>query len=154
MGGSELLLARADLAPCPRDHRVTAELQLLVPREPHDDRDASMEILAARPGRAALFAADLTEVPAFSERHGSSGTDSRATEPWADSRTIGRFVAPRLSVCSALMVYTWVQRVPATERRDASHLRATCVLRGREVDVISRLISQIDVFRCQVRSQA
>ena len=55
-------LARADLGRLPGEiEAITAELQtLLVPRDPHDDRDAIMEIRAGTGGdEAALFAADL-----------------------------------------------------------------------------------------------
>src|SRR5512147_3227664 len=67
-------LARADLARLPDEIAgVSAELQeLLVPRDPHDDRDAIMEIRAGTGGdEAALFAADLYRMyQRFSERHG------------------------------------------------------------------------------------
>src|SRR5215211_7885076 len=52
---------------------TTAELhELLLPRDPHDDRDAIMEIRAGTGGdEAALFAADLYRMyQRFSERHG------------------------------------------------------------------------------------
>jgi peptide chain release factor 1 len=67
-------LVRADLARVPAElDAVTAELQeLLVPRDPHDDRDAIMEIRAGTGGdEAALFAADLYRMyQRFSERRG------------------------------------------------------------------------------------
>src|SRR5882724_10172904 len=69
-------LARADLARVPDEiAAVSAELQaLLIPRDPHDDRDAIMEIRAGTGGdEAALFAADLYRMyQRFSERHGLS----------------------------------------------------------------------------------
>src|SRR4051812_32429404 len=55
-------LARSELDRIPPELAgLTAELQeLLVPRDPHDDRDAIMEIRAGTGGdEAALFAADL-----------------------------------------------------------------------------------------------
>jgi peptide chain release factor 1 len=55
-------LAQADLARIPPAiAALSAELhELLVPRDPHDDRDAIMEIRAGTGGdEAALFAADL-----------------------------------------------------------------------------------------------
>jgi peptide chain release factor 1 len=55
-------LARADLARLPAEIATLSEElhSLLVPRDPHDDRDAIMEIRAGTGGEeAALFAADL-----------------------------------------------------------------------------------------------
>src|SRR5689334_8532933 len=67
-------LARADMSRLPPEiDATTAELQeLLVPRDPHDDRDAIIEIRAGTGGdEAALFAADLYRMyQRFSERHG------------------------------------------------------------------------------------
>ena len=69
-------LARADLARLPPEiAAVTEELhELLLPRDPHDDRDAIVEIRAGTGGdEAALFAADLYRMyQRFSERHGLS----------------------------------------------------------------------------------
>jgi peptide chain release factor 1 len=69
-------LAKADLARLPAEiSALTAELhELLLPRDPHDDRDAIMEIRAGTGGdEAALFASDLYRMyQRFSERHGLS----------------------------------------------------------------------------------
>jgi peptide chain release factor 1 len=66
-------LAKADLARLPQEiSALTAELhELLLPRDPHDDRDAIMEIRAGTGGdEAALFAADLYRMyQRYSERH-------------------------------------------------------------------------------------
>src|SRR5512132_4124807 len=52
--------------------RLAELLALLIPRDPHDDRDAIMEIRAGTGGdEAALFAADLYRMyQRYSERHG------------------------------------------------------------------------------------
>src|SRR5690349_24245396 len=67
-------LARADMTRLPPEIDTTrAELhELLVPRDPHDDRDAIIELRAGTGGdEAALFAADLYRMyQRFSERHG------------------------------------------------------------------------------------
>src|SRR5918992_339123 len=71
-----LALVKDDLARLPGEiSSVTAELhELLLPRDPHDDRDAIMEIRAGTGGdEAALFGADLYRMyQRFSERHGLS----------------------------------------------------------------------------------
>ena len=67
-------LARADVAGlAPEIEAISSELrEMLIPRDPHDDRDAIMEIRAGTGGdEAALFAADLYRMyQRFSERHG------------------------------------------------------------------------------------
>src|SRR6476469_7034342 len=67
-------LARADLARLPPEIApIEAELhELLIPRDPHDDRDAIVEIRAGTGGdEAAPFAADLTRTSTrFAARHG------------------------------------------------------------------------------------
>src|SRR5919109_2422408 len=76
-GDPELVaLARADLTRIPQEiSQLTQELhELLLPRDPHDDRDAIVEIRAGTGGdEAALFAADLYRMyQRYSERHGLS----------------------------------------------------------------------------------
>src|SRR5215217_98162 len=67
-------LAKADLSRLPPEiSALTAELhELLLPRDPHDDRDAIIEIRAGTGGdEAALFAADLYRMyQRYCERHG------------------------------------------------------------------------------------
>src|SRR5918999_5689375 len=66
-------LAKADLARLPDEiSALTAELhELLLPRDPHDERDAIMEIRAGTGGdEAELFAADLYRMyQRYSESH-------------------------------------------------------------------------------------
>jgi peptide chain release factor 1 len=151
-------LARADLARLPDEiAAVSAELQeLLVPRDPHDDRDAIMEIRAGTGGdEAALFAADLYRMyQRFSERHGLRW------EPMSLSDgTLGgikeAIVAVRGPEAFGLLrresgVHR-VQRVPATETQGRIHTSAATVAvlpEAEEVDIkIEPSDLKIDVFR-------
>ncbi|HET9040508.1 MAG TPA: peptide chain release factor 1 [Gemmatimonadales bacterium] len=151
-------LVRADLARLPDEiAAVSAELQeLLVPRDPHDDRDAIMEIRAGTGGdEAALFAADLYRMyQRFSERHGLRW------EPMSLSDgTLGgikeAIVAVRGPEAFGLLrresgVHR-VQRVPATETQGRIHTSAATVAvlpEAEEVDIkIEPNDLKIDVFR-------
>jgi peptide chain release factor 1 len=151
-------LARADLARLPPEiAAVSEELHaLLVPRDPHDDRDAIMEIRAGTGGdEAALFAADLYRMyQRYAERHGlrwepmslSDGTLGGVKEA---------IVAVRGSEAFGLLrresgVHR-VQRVPATETQGRIHTSAATVAvlpEAEEVDIrIDPQDLKIDVFR-------
>src|SRR5215211_4014518 len=151
-------LARADLARVPGEiTAVTTELhELLVPRDPHDDRDAIIEIRAGTGGdEAALFAADLYRMyQRYSERHGLRW------EPMSLSDgTLGgikeAIVAVRGPEAFGLLrresgVHR-VQRVPATESQGRIHTSAATVAvlpEAEDVDVkIDDKDLRIDVFR-------
>ena len=151
-------LARADLASVPTEMAaVSSELhELLVPRDPHDDRDAIMEIRAGTGGdEAALFAADLYRMyQRFSERRGLRW------EPMSLSDgTLGgikeAIVAVRGPEAFGLLrresgVHR-VQRVPATETQGRIHTSAATVAvlpEAEEVDIkIEPNDLKIDVFR-------
>ncbi|MGN6391088.1 MAG: peptide chain release factor 1 [Gemmatimonadales bacterium] len=151
-------LARADMSRLPPEiDATTAELQeLLVPRDPHDDRDAIIEIRAGTGGdEAALFAADLYRMyQRFSERHGLRW------EPIALSDgTLGglkeAIVAVRGPEAFGLLrresgVHR-VQRVPATETQGRIHTSAATVAvlpEAEDVDIkIEEKDLKIDVFR-------
>src|SRR5215212_6740067 len=151
-------LARADLTRLPPEiEAVTEELQaLLIPRDPHDDRDAIMEIRAGTGGdEAALFAADLYRMyQRFSERRGLRW------EPMSLSDgTLGgikeAIVAVRGPEAFGLLrresgVHR-VQRVPATETQGRIHTSAATVAvlpEAEEVDIkIEPHDLKIDVFR-------
>jgi peptide chain release factor 1 len=151
-------LARADLARLPAEiEPASAELRtLLVPRDPHDDRDAIMEIRAGTGGdEAALFAADLFRMyQRYSERHGLRW------EPMSLSDgTLGgikeAIVAVRGAEAFGLLrresgVHR-VQRVPATETQGRIHTSAATVAvlpEAEEVDIkIEPNDLKIDVFR-------
>src|SRR5829696_9106523 len=151
-------LARADLARVPDELAgVSAELnELLVPRDPHDDRDAIMEIRAGTGGdEAALFAADLYRMyQRYSERHGlrwepislSDGTLGGLKEAIVAVR--GSEAYGRLRRESGVHR---VQRVPATETQGRIHTSAATVAvlpEAEEVDIkIEPNDLKIDVFR-------
>jgi peptide chain release factor 1 len=151
-------LAKADLARIPVEiSGLSEELHaLLVPRDPHDDRDAIMELRAGTGGdEAALFAADLYRMyQRFSERHGLSWEPISLSEG-----TLGgikeAIVAVRGSGSYGLLrresgVHR-VQRVPATETQGRIHTSAATVAvlpEAEEVDVkIEPQELKIDVFR-------
>ncbi|MBA3346550.1 MAG: peptide chain release factor 1 [Gemmatimonadales bacterium] len=151
-------LARADLATLPPEiTAISEELhQLLVPRDPHDDRDAIIEIRAGTGGdEAALFAADLYRMyQRYSERHGL------AWEPISLSDgTLGglkeAIVAVRGGEAYGLLrresgVHR-VQRVPATETQGRIHTSAATVAVLPEAEEVDMKIDpqdlKIDVFR-------
>ena len=151
-------LVRADLTRLPPEIATLSEElhALLVPRDPHDDRDAIMEIRAGTGGdEAALFAADLYRMyQRFSERHGLRW------EPMSVSDgTLGgikeAIVAVRGAEAFGLLrresgVHR-VQRVPATETQGRIHTSAATVAvlpEAEEVDIkIDPSDLKIDVFR-------
>jgi peptide chain release factor 1 len=151
-------LAYADMARVSDEiAAVSAELQaLLIPRDPHDDRDAIMEIRAGTGGdEAALFAADLYRMyQRYSERHGlrwepmslSDGTLGGIKEAIVAVR--GPEAFGRLRRESGVHR---VQRVPATETQGRIHTSAATVAvlpEAEEVDIkIEPNDLKIDVFR-------
>jgi peptide chain release factor 1 len=151
-------LVRDDLDRLPGEiAALSAELQvLLVPRDPHDDRDAIMEIRAGTGGdEAALFAADLYRMyQRYSERHGlrwepislSDGTLGGLKEAIVAVR--GSEAYGRLRRESGVHR---VQRVPATETQGRIHTSAATVAvlpEAEEVDIkIDPQDLKIDVFR-------
>jgi peptide chain release factor 1 len=151
-------LAHADMARVPDEiAAVSDELRtLLIPRDPHDDRDAIMEIRAGTGGdEAALFAADLYRMyQRYSERHGlrwepmslSDGTLGGIKEAIVAVR--GPEAFGRLRRESGVHR---VQRVPATETQGRIHTSAATVAvlpEAEEVDIkIEPNDLKIDVFR-------
>lgn len=151
-------LAKADvarLAPAIAD--LEAELQeLLVPRDPHDDRDAIVEVRAGTGGdEAGLFAAELVRMyTRYAERHGL------AVEPISTSEgSLGGVKEAIFAVRGrgAFGLLRWesgvhrVQRVPQTETQGRIHTSAATVAvlpEAEEVDVkIEPQDLKIDVFR-------
>ena len=151
-------LVRADLDRLPGEiAHLQAELhELLLPRDPHDDRDAIMEIRAGTGGdEAALFAADLLRMyTRFAERRGlvvetisiSEGNVGGIREA---------IIAVRGDQAFGLLrresgVHR-VQRVPATETQGRIHTSAATVAvlpEAEEVEVkIEPQDLKIDVFR-------
>src|SRR5919107_612600 len=151
-------LARADLTRLPGEiEALTAELQmLLLPRDPHDDRDAIMEIRAGTGGdEAALFAADLYRMyQRYSERHGLSWEPISVSEGLLGGIKEA-IVAVRGDEAYGLLrresgVHR-VQRVPATETQGRIHTSAATVAvlpEAEEVDIkIEPQDLKVDVFR-------
>jgi peptide chain release factor 1 len=151
-------LARADLNRIPPEiEALTQELhELLLPQDPHDARDAIVEIRAGTGGdEAALFAADLYRMyQRFSERNGLSWEPLSLSEG-----TLGglkeAIVAVRGEGAYGLLrresgVHR-VQRVPATETQGRIHTSAATVAvlpEAEEVDVrIEDKDIRVDVFR-------
>src|SRR3954452_18806579 len=151
-------LAKADLARLPDEiSALTEELhELLHPRDPHDDRDALMEIRAGTGGdEAALFAADLYRMyQRFSERHGLKWEPISLSDGLLGGIKEA-IVAVRGDEAYGLLrresgVHQ-VQRVPATETQGRIHTSAATVAvlpEAEEVDVkIEPQDLKIDVFR-------
>jgi peptide chain release factor 1 len=130
--------------------------ELLVPRDPHDDRDAIVEIRAGTGGdEAGLFAGDLMRMyTRFAERHGLKVELVSRTEG-----TLGGIreavLAVRGNDAFGLLRHESgvhrVQRVPATEQQGRIHTSAATVAvlpEAEEVDVaIDPQDLRIDVFR-------
>jgi peptide chain release factor 1 len=151
-------LAQADLDRLPPEiETVTAELhEALLPRDPHDDRDAILELRAGTGGdEAALFAADLFRLyRRFAERHGLSIEIISLSEG-----SLGGIKEAIFAVRGpeAYGLLRWesgvhrVQRVPATETQGRIHTSAATVAvlpEAEEVDVrIDPQDLRIDVFR-------
>ncbi|HEU4763337.1 MAG TPA: peptide chain release factor 1 [Gemmatimonadales bacterium] len=151
-------LARADMARLtPEVEALEARLgELLLPRDPLDDRDAIVEIRAGTGGdEAALFAADLERMyRRFAERHGlrvetisvspsELGGYKEVIFAVRGNDAFGRFRREA-------GVHR-VQRVPATETQGRIHTSAATVAvlpEAEEVDVtIQPNDLRIDVFR-------
>ena len=151
-------LARTDLARLtPELDALAAELhEMLIPRDPHDDRDAIVEIRAGTGGdEAGLFAGDLYRMYSrFAERQGLS------VEPISVSE--GNLGGVREAIFAvrgpdAYGKLRWesgvhrVQRVPATETQGRIHTSAATVAvlpEAEEIDVrLEPHELKIDVFR-------
>jgi peptide chain release factor 1 len=153
-------LARADVERVrPELARLEAQLaELLVPRDPLDDRDAIVEIRAGTGGdEAALFAADLFRMyTRFCERKGwkvevvslSEGSLGGLKEAIFAVRGPGAYGTLRYE-----SGVHRVQRVPVTESQGRIHTSAATVAvlpEAEEVDVtLDEKDLRIDVFRSQ-----
>jgi peptide chain release factor 1 len=151
-------LAKADLARLPSEISALQDQlhELLLPRDPHDDRDAIMEIRAGTGGdEAALFAADLYRMyQRYSERHRLSWEPISVSDGLLGGIKEA-IVAVRGEEAYGLLrresgVHR-VQRVPATETQGRIHTSAATVAvlpEAEEVDVkIEPQDLKIDVFR-------
>jgi peptide chain release factor 1 len=151
-------LVRDDLARLPSEiDRLKSELhELLLPRDPHDDRDAIMEIRAGTGGdEASLFAAELLRMyTRFAERRGLS-VDPISVSEGNVGGIKEAIIAVRGDEAYGLLrresgVHR-VQRVPATETQGRIHTSAATVAvlpEAEEVDLkIEPQDLKIDVFR-------
>jgi peptide chain release factor 1 len=151
-------LARADIARYESEvTRLDAELQdLLIPRDPLDDRDAIVEIRAGTGGdEAALFAADLERM----YRRYAEGKGLKVEGISVSESELGgyREVVFAVRGPDAFGLFRReagvhrVQRVPATETQGRIHTSAASVAvlpEAEEVDVqINPQELRIDVFR-------
>ncbi len=151
-------LAGDDIARLPHEiARLHAELgEMLVPRDPHDERDVILEVRAGTGGdEAGLFAAELLRMyTRFAERRGLR----IETMDIAEGNVGGlkeAIVAVRGNGAYGLLRHESgvhrVQRVPATETQGRIHTSAATVAilpEAEEVDVrIDPQDLRIDVFR-------
>src|SRR5579885_352779 len=153
-------LARADVERVrPELARLEAQLaELLVPRDPLDDRDAIVEIRAGTGGdEAALFAADLFRMyTRFCERKGCKVEVVSLSEGNLGGLKEAIFAARGPGAYGMLRYESGVhrvQRVPVTESQGRIHTSAATVAvlpEAEEVDVtIDEKDLRIDVFRSQ-----
>jgi peptide chain release factor 1 len=137
--------------------------ELLLPKDPNDDKDVILEVKAGEGGdESALFAADLLRMYLrFAERHGWS-TEVLDEEPTDLGGIKSATVAIRSRGAAGVGSPVWarlkyeggvhrVQRVPATESQGRIHTSAAGVLvlpEAEEVDIeIDPNDLRIDVFR-------
>src|SRR5581483_11355505 len=152
-------LARADVERVrPELARLEAQLaELLVPRDPLDDRDALVEIRAGTGDEAALFAADLFRMyTRFCERKGWKVEVVSLSEGNLGGLKEAIFAARGPGAYGMLRYESGVhrvQRVPVTESQGRIHTSAATVAvlpEAEEVDVtIDEKDLRIDVFRSQ-----
>lgn len=130
--------------------------ELLVPRDPHDERDAIVEIRAGTGGaEAALFAADLHRMyTRFCDRHGLTVEAISASEGGSGGFKEVIFAARGEGAYGLLRREAGVhrvQRVPTTETQGRIHTSAASVAvlpEAEEVDVeIDPQQLKIDVYR-------
>ncbi len=151
-------LAKADLARLPPEiAALEAELyELLLPRDPHDDRDAIVEIRAGTGGdEAGLFAAELARMyTRYAERHGLTVEPISISEGSLGGVKEAIFAVRGPDAFGLLRRESGVhrvQRVPQTETQGRIHTSAATVAvlpEAEEVDVkIEPHELKIDVFR-------
>ena len=151
-------MAGAEVSRLTRDiEAVDAHLrELLVPRDPHDERDAIVEIRAGTGGdEAALFSADLHRMyTRFCERNGLTVESISASEGTAGGLKEVIFAVRGEGAYGLLRREAGVhrvQRVPTTETQGRIHTSAASVAvlpEAEEVDVeIEPQDLKIDVYR-------
>jgi peptide chain release factor 1 len=158
-GDPELVaLAKAEQSRLtPEVEALRAELhELLLPRDPLDDRDAIVEIRAGTGGdEAALFAADLLRmIRRFSERRGLTVEPISLSDATAGGLKEAIFAVRGTDAFGLLRREAGVhrvQRVPATEAQGRIHTSAATVAvlpEAEELDVVIQSNDlKIDVYR-------
>ncbi|MGH7253912.1 MAG: peptide chain release factor 1, partial [Nitrospiraceae bacterium] len=158
-GDAELAeMARADMTRLePEVARLGGELhELLIPRDPHDDRDAIVEIRAGTGGdEAGLFAGQLLRLyQRFAERHGLKVEILSLSESNLGGVKEAIFVVRGADAYGLLRRESGVhrvQRVPQTETQGRIHTSAATVAilpEAEDVDIkIEPQDLKIDVFR-------
>jgi len=151
MAGAEVARLTGDI------EALDAELrELLVPRDPHDERDAIVEIRAGTGGdEAALFSADLHRMyTRFCERNGLTVEPISASDGTAGGLKEVIFAVRGEGAYGLLRREAGVhrvQRVPTTETQGRIHTSAASVAvlpEAEEVDVeIESQDLKIDVYR-------
>jgi peptide chain release factor 1 len=151
-------MARADMARLPTEiGPLQAELHdLLLPRDPLDDRDAIVEIRAGTGGdEAALFAADLLRMyQRFVQRKGLAVESIALSDGTAGGLKEAVFAVRGPDAFGLLRREAGVhrvQRVPATESQGRIHTSAATVAVLPEAEDVDVVINpnelKIDVFR-------
>ncbi|HTC25336.1 MAG TPA: peptide chain release factor 1 [Gemmatimonadales bacterium] len=151
-------LARADLTRLPPEiAELEAELyERLVPHDPHDDRDAIVEIRAGTGGdEAGLFAAELARMyTRYAERHGLTVEPISISDGSLGGVKEAIFAVRGPDAFGLLRRESGVhrvQRVPQTETQGRIHTSAATVAvlpEAEEVDIkIEPHELKIDVFR-------
>jgi peptide chain release factor 1 len=151
-------LAKADVARLPSEISALESglYELLVPRDPHDDRDAIVEIRAGTGGdEAGLFAAELARMYSrFAERHGLTVEPISVSEGSLGGVKEAIFAVRGADAYGLLRRESGVhrvQRVPRTETQGRIHTSAATVAvlpEAEEVDVkIEPHELKVDVFR-------
>ncbi len=151
-------MAQADISRLePEVARLDAELhELLLPRDPHDDRDAIVEIRAGTGGdEAGLFAGELFRMyQRFAERHGLKVEIMSLSESNLGGVKEAIFAVRGAEAYGLLRRESGVhrvQRVPQTETQGRIHTSAATVAilpEAEEVDIkIEPQDLKIDVFR-------
>ncbi|MEP6572117.1 MAG: peptide chain release factor 1, partial [Gemmatimonadota bacterium] len=151
-------LARVDLDRLPNEIAgLRSQLQeLLIPRDPHDDRDAIMEIRAGTGGdEAALFAGELFRMyTRFAERRGLRVEPISVSDGTMGGLKEVIFAVRGPEAYGLLRRESGVhrvQRVPATETQGRIHTSAATVAvlpEAEEVDVVIHPNDlKIDVYR-------
>lgn len=142
----------------PKIEKIDTEIkELLIPKDPNDDKNVMLEIRAGTGGdEAAIFAGDLWRMyQRFCERHGLKMTVLDVTEGTAGGYKEVICSVSGESVYGLLKFESGVhrvQRVPATEQMGRVHTSAASVVVMPEVEDVSIEINPADLEYQTARS--